>query len=220
MLNQTSLKKIFSEERMQRYFDAHEGDCRKAALHYQCNMELAESFYPSIAVFEVALRNAINRELTVSTGRNDWYDSPLFGEPAMRKLHNYINQAKKHIDDRKELLSSDRVVAELTLGFWVTLFNSEYERKLWQALRRAFRHMPHSKKQRQNVSAPLNLLRNFRNRIFHHEPICWNIDEVRIIHEKMTTVIGWVDSDIPMWIASFDRFESVAESIEKRMGWK
>ena len=63
-------------------------------------------------------------------------------------------------------------MAELTLGFWVSLLNTEYERTLWQALRRAFPYMPRRERQRRNVSAPLNTFRRFRNRIFHNESIC------------------------------------------------
>lgn len=204
---------------MQRYLDAHKNKIDKAILHYQCNIELAEAFYPSIAVFEVALRNALNRELIALAGRNDWYAS-LFVQPGMSDLHKYITQANKQIANRKEISSPDKIVAELTLGFWVSLLNSKYERLLWKDLRRAFPYMPKSERKRENVSAPLNLFRAFRNRVFHHEPICWNMKVIRKIHSEMIIVMTWINKDIPMWAAPFDRFNAVADSIEKRMGWK
>ena len=34
-----------------------------------------------------------------------------------------------------------KVIAEITLGFWVRLFNAEFERILWKDLRRAFPFM-------------------------------------------------------------------------------
>jgi hypothetical protein len=43
---------------------------------------------------------------------------------------------------------------------------------------------------------------------------------VREIHSEMIMVMTWINRDIPAWIAPFDHFEAVAESIEKRMGWK
>ena len=58
---------------MERYFKLH-SDENKALTHYCCNIELAESFYPSLSVFEVALRNALSRELQNMTGREDWYE--------------------------------------------------------------------------------------------------------------------------------------------------
>jgi predicted nucleic acid binding AN1-type Zn finger protein len=178
MQNQIYFEKIFSTKRMQRYFDAHKANPNKAMLHYQCNIELAESFYSYIAVFEVALRNALNRELIALAGRNDWYVS-LFTQPGMSDLHKYITQANKQITNRKEIASPDKIVAELTLGFWVSLLNSKYEKLLWKDLRRAFPYMPKTERQRKNISAPLNSFRAFRNRVFHHEPICWNMNVVR-----------------------------------------
>jgi hypothetical protein len=219
MQNQIFFEKIFSTKRMQRYFAAHKGDPDKAILHYRCNIELAEAFYSSIAVFEVALRNALNRELIALAGRNDWYVS-LFAQPGLSELHKYITQANKNIANRKEISSPDKIVAELTLGFWVSLLNSKYEKLLWKDLRRAFPYMPKAERQRKNVSAPLNAFRAFRNRVFHHEPICWNMKVIREIHREMMTVMTWINRDIPAWIESFDRFEAVADSIEKRMGWK
>jgi hypothetical protein len=204
---------------MRRYFDAHKDNSNKAILHYQCNIELAEAFYSSIAVFEVALRNALNRELIKLAGRKDWYRS-LLAQPGLSDLHKYITQANKQIANRKEIASPDKIVAELTLGFWVSLLNSKYEKLLWKDLRRAFPYMPKNERQRKNISAPLNSFRAFRNRVFHHEPICWNMEVIREIHSEMITVMTWINKDIPEWIATFDRFEEVANSIEKRMGWK
>jgi hypothetical protein len=177
---------------MQRYFDAHKTDPAKAILHYQCNIELAEAFCSSIAVFEVALRNALNRELISLAGRNDWYVS-LFAQPGLSELHKYITQANKQIANRKEIASPDKIVAELTLGFWVSLLNSKYEKLLWKDLRRAFPYMPKAERKRKNVSAPLNSFRAFRNRVFHHEPVCWNMKVVREIHSEMITVMTWIN---------------------------
>ena len=57
---------------MERYFRLH-NDEKRAITHYQSNIELAESFYPCVSILEVALRNAISRELETMTGREDWY---------------------------------------------------------------------------------------------------------------------------------------------------
>lgn len=204
---------------MERYFAAHTVNSDLAVLHYQCNIELAESFYSSIAVFEVALRNALHRELITMTGREDWY-TVLPTTKGLVGLTRYITQANHQIAGRNELSTPSKIVAELTLGFWVSLLNSEYELILWKDLRRAFPAMPKERRQRKNVSAPLNSLRAFRNRVFHHEPICWSIKRVRQIHQQLIEVMGWIHHDIPQWIEPFDRFEAIADSIETRLGWK
>lgn len=217
MYNKQFFEKVFSNKRMERYFKAHQNE-QQAILHYQCNIELSESFYISLSVFEVALRNALSRELQTMTGREDWY--AIFPTtPGLVGLNKYITQAQKQIAGRNESIIASKVIAELTLGFWVSLLNSEYERILWKDLRRAFPYLPKHLRQRRNVSAPLNTLRTFRNRIFHNESICWNINRVEEIHDEIIQVMGWISRDIPLWIESFDRFASVAERIKQRMHW-
>lgn len=116
-------------------------------------------------------------------------------------------------------LPPSKIIAELTLGFWVSLLNSEYERLLWKDLRRAFPFMPKKDRQRKNISAPLNTFRTFRNRVFHNESICWNIDRVEEIHQEMITVLGWMNKDVPVWLEQVDRFHDVAANIKKNMNW-
>ena len=57
--NKPFFEKVFSNKRMERYFRLYE-DEKKAIDHCQSNIELAESFYPCLSVFEVTLRNALS----------------------------------------------------------------------------------------------------------------------------------------------------------------
>ena len=203
---------------MERYFCIH-NDEKRAILHYQSNIELAESFYPCVSILEVALRNAISRELETMTGREDWYT--IFpSTPGLNNLNRYITQASKQIIGRHETVSPSKIVAELTLGFWVSLFNAEYERILWKPLRRAFPYLPKNLRQRKYVSAPLNSFRAFRNRVFHNESICWSMKRISEIHNQLYTIMGWINKDLPDWASSIDRVESVQKIICQRMGWK
>ena len=72
----------------------------------------------------------------------------------------------------------------------------------------------------ENVSTPLNLFRRFRNRVFHNESICWNLDRVEEIHDEMLKVIGWMNCDLPEWFKEQERFDEVCVEIRKRMGWE
>ena len=216
--NKQYFEKVFSTKRMERYFKLHE-DENQAILHYRSNIELAESFYPCLSVFEVALRNALSRELETMTGREDWY-VVFSNTPGLTSLNRYITHASKQISGRHETVSPSKLIAELTLGFWVSLLNSEYEKVLWKHLRRAFPYMPKNMRQRKNVSAPLNSIRSFRNRIFHNESICWNLNRVADIHKELLLVMGWINQDIPEWIVVIDRFEEVSQRIKRRMNWE
>lgn len=217
--NKAFFNKVFSDKRMERYFTLYPHDEKRAITHYRCNLQLSEAMYVSLSVFEVTLRNALCRELRQMTSRDDWY-AVFPNTPGLSNLNRYITQAAKQISGRHEQITPSKIVAELTLGFWVSLLNSEYERILWKDLRRAFPFMPKAKRQRKNVSAPLNRFRAFRNRVFHNESICWNINRVRDIHSEMMEVLGWMNRDVPGWLSQYDRFPSVTSDICATMNWQ
>jgi hypothetical protein len=214
-MDRKSFEKTFSEKRMEKYFSRY-AEPERAILHYQCNIELSEAFYPGITTLEVAFRNAVGRELAALFGREDWYVQ-FASVPGLTGLNKYITQANKQIAGRKEYTSPSKITAELTLGFWVSLFNVEYERILWKSLRKVFPNMPKTDRQRKKVAPPLNRFRTFRNRIFHHEPVSWNLEKLRQIHAEMLSVMEWIDRDIPAWLATFDRFDSVFRNVEQRL---
>jgi hypothetical protein len=112
-MDKNFLERIFSEKRMEKYFNRY-ADENKAIMHYRCNIELAEAFYSCICVFEVALRNAIDRELKVLFRRDDWYVQ-FSSTPGLTNLNKYISQANKQIATQKEYSSPAKIVAELTL---------------------------------------------------------------------------------------------------------
>lgn len=216
--NKLFFEKVFSEKRMERYFILYPNDESRAVKHYQSNIKLTEAFYTSLSVLEVALRNALSRELKTMTGRDDWY-AIFANTPGLTNLNKYITQASKQIAGRHEQITTSKIIAELTLGFWVSLLNAEYERLLWKDLRRAFPYIPKKDRKRKNVSAPLNRFRAFRNRVFHNESICWNMKKVQEIHDELLLVLEWINKDLPEWLTEIDRFENVQEQIKIEMGW-
>lgn len=199
---------------MEKYFSLYPENETLAITHYLCNLQLSEAMYPTLSVLEVTLRNSLCRELRIMTGRDDWY--AIFpNTPGLANLNKYITQASKRISGRHELVSPSKITAELTLGFWVSLLNSEYERVLWKDIRRAFPFMPKKLRQRKNISAPLNRFRAFRDRVFHNESICWNLYRVEKINNEIITILGWMNKDVPEWLTLSDRFDSVIKNIRK-----
>ena len=216
--NKVFFEKVFSDKRMERYFALYPDNEDKAIKHYQSNLQLTEAFYTSLSVLEVALRNALSRELETMTGREDWY-AVFPNTLGLTNLNRYVTQATKQIAGRHEQITPSKIVAELTLGFWVSLLNTEYERLLWKDLRRAFPYLPKKERQRKKVSAPLNRFRAFRNRVFHNESICWNIRRVQEIHNELILLLEWINKDLPKWLKDIDRFDDVQMKIKEKMGW-
>ena len=150
-------EKVFSTQRMERYYALYPDNESRAIAHYECNLKLSESLYICLSIFEVTLRNALCRELRNMTGREDWY-AVFPSTPGLRSLNHYITDASKHITQRGETITPSKVVAELTMGFWVSLLNSEYERTLWKSIRKAFPYMPRQDRQRKNLSRHRSIL--------------------------------------------------------------
>lgn len=213
-MDRSKLENLFSTERLRKFYVAYPTDNSKALAHYQCNILISEAFYPCLSVLEVALRNAINRQLTARFGTPEWY-SHFSTTAGLSTLLPAINTAQRHITNRGELISAPKIVAELSLGFWVTLFNSEYERILWKHLRKAFPNMPKGDRKRKNVSAPLNNFRLVRNRIFHNEPVCWNLDVLEHKHDHIVETLKWIDPELPEWLAPMDRFDAVLREVKR-----
>ena len=188
-------------------------------MHYKANLRLAESLYVSLSVFEVTLRNALSRELCNMAGKADWFEI-FYTNPDLQPLASEVDKAKLLIRNRGEKVSTDKLISELTFGFWVMLLNSQYERVLWKSLRKAFPNLPKKDRQRKNVSAPCNTLRRLRNRIFHQEAICWDLYYLTCLHDNLVTVLGWMSEEMPKWLASIDPFDRVCAEIRKEMGWK
>ena len=206
------LSGAFWSQRLEKYINLYNGDVMKVAAHYKANIALSESLYTSLSVFEVTLRNALSKELERMMGRKDWY-SVFPSNPALKSLTSEVTVAIRHISQRGEMVSPDKIIAELTFGFWVTLLNSEYELSLWKSLRLAFPHMPKKDRKRKNVSSPCNALRKLRNRVFHHESICWDLDYITDIHNRLVMVLGWINTDMPSWLDEVDHFCKVVDEI-------
>lgn len=213
--NKTFFERSFSKARMQPYFDRYPENEQRAIRHYEQNIRLAESLVPSLSVFEVTLRNALIRELENMTGDKAWYMS-FKSHPVLKSLYKYISTANSHIIARGEDVTADKINGELTLGFWISLFNSEYEKTLWKHLRRAFPNLSKHRRQRKNVSAPLNAIRTLRNRVSHNEAISWNLVRLTSLHESIVDVISWMNPALPAWLKHVDRYKKVLINVKKQ----
>ena len=219
VFDKTFFDNSFSSARMRPYYNRYPGKEKKALRHYRQNILLAEALLPSLSIYEVALRNALIRELERMAGHKDWY-TYFSTVPALKALDGQVNVARRHIIKRGEEVTQDKINGELTMGFWVLLFNAKYERYLWKDLRKAFPHMPKSKRQRKYVSAPLNDIRALRNRVFHNESISWSLSRLEALHRSILDVCSWINPALPLWIKTVERFDKVILSVRRSWyGW-
>jgi hypothetical protein len=198
------LEKHFSAARLGRYKKARGGDTVKAASDYTHNLLLSEAMLPTLNVLEISLRNGIHTHLTRLYNRPDWWESWV-GNPKFSWQNKEVLKVKNSLLRRKEPQTPDKILAEMTFGFWTSLFNANLASILWKDLRLVFPRCPKNHRQRHNISKALNQIRDLRNRIFHHEPLLWLTPSLLDQHNLGTTVLNWVDPEITIWLGGNDR---------------
>ena len=200
----------FSLERLGTYLTVAQGDREQALQLYTWNTTVSAAFYGPLQGLEVALRNALHRELTRLYGEA-WYDNPAAGLDLGGTERLAV--AKRKIKPAGRTVTPSKLVATLSFGFWVSLLGSggrldaagrraNYEMTLWRpALRRAFpQRTPLTRIQ---AYQPLNALRKLRNRIAHHEPIFAR--PLLEDHERIVEVTGWISPGARTWIDRHSR---------------
>lgn len=206
-------EKQFSRARLARYkasfgvsgdLDATE---RGVAAAYAHNILLAGAISFVLSVVEVAFRNSMDRELSAMyPGHANWWDA-WQGKPVFASETAFISKVIEGLKKRQEGISKDKVIAELHFGFWCGLFNAKFQYLLWEKLRLGFPHCPKSLRQRQFVSARLNMIRLLRNRVSHHEPLVWLAPTLAAKHAEIMETIEWFNkSELPIWSKQYDTF--------------
>lgn len=189
-LDYEMLAHFLSVERLTTYVRLAERNTQKAADLYIENLNKCQDFYAKLHWLEVGLRNAMNRELSQKYGV-EWFDNPHVGLGL--KEQGQIAKAKEHLARDKKPLSNGNMIAELSFGLWVNLFNSPYE-KLWRyPLRKAFAGH-NGKLERHVISKKLRPILKLRNRIAHYEPIL-HYDLPEIEHD-IVDIVRWIEPNI------------------------
>ena len=189
-----ALEVIHSSERMQTYRSASAGDLGSAFELYLWNTILASRFYGALEAVEVAIRNACHRELSSYFGLV-WYRTNAFWSVSSPYFRDVYRAARRRILRAGNVETPGRIVAEYTLGFWTTLFNTRYAPALWPALGNAFPHGPASSRA---IAGELGQVLELRNRIAHLEPLlARNLDDDVA---RLERVSSWVSPTLEHWI--------------------
>lgn len=170
---------IMSAPRMVRYKLACGGNSEKAMVLYRKNQHLSKELLPLIGSFEVALRNAIDRNCCLRLGA-DWLRDAVSTGGIFDNIH-CIYTATAIRDLLRTLglqhYSNNKLVSDLGFGFWRYLFSRHQYRASGQQLLHIFPARPQSTPSVQYNAAyifnELAKINHLRNRIAHHEPICF-----------------------------------------------
>jgi len=187
--------KIFSEfqqgisiQRLRPY--RKEQPSKKDALAlYMWNMAICESLYPVLQCIEVTLRNTVHDALSNVKGTKTWYEDPHL---MLEHEQGDVIRAKGKLDKNKRPHDHCRVVAELTFGFWASLFSASYEQSIViPIIPIAFKLAPKRDRTQHSLSSRIQQIRDLRNRVFHHEPI-WQWNDLMLRHQAMLELLEWL----------------------------
>lgn len=221
----SDFSKVMTNARMNRYLLATGGNTRKAMTLYRKNLQLTQELFTIISCFEVALRNAIDATVTPSLG-NDWLRDAasaggLFDTPKCCLTRDNINDAINKL----QTYSHYKLVAELGFGFWRFMFAQNQFNATGRIMLQVFPSKPTSTPaiQYNNIYVfnQLAQLNNLRNRMAHHEPICFlpgsPIKETTYARQHYNLILQlfqWMQIDEAALLYGLDHINTVCNEID------
>lgn len=224
-----TFEQIISEERLTRYVQACGGNTRKAMALYRYNLRLSQEMFTIISCFEVSLRNAINVILINRFG-NDWLKDSIMpnGIFTIRNTHKtydiilYAYQKLVH----EQSYTHTKLLAEMEFGIWKYMFSPVQFNQTGRVLLRAFPNKERSTAEVQYNHSyffnELDKINTMRNRIAHHEPVCFYLQDAVIntthvlgIYSKMQRLFAWMGIDSRALLYGLDHVQQVCKKINE-----
>lgn len=228
-------RQYFSAPRVGRYMQACGNSKVRAKKLYEANLKIIQAFHPMIGVLEVVLRNRLNDILAAYFTDPDWIINQKAGFMVAssltyvhrrtgttrhnRYLKSEVERAEKRMRKAGVTITSGKVISEQTLGFWTDLFEVHHYKILKGRPIKIFAGLPPGYG-RKEVCDELNIIRIFRNRINHNEPVCFNgntIDftKAQEVHQSVLNILSWIDPELVTYISSFDKVNRVINSAQR-----
>lgn len=193
----TPLEATISQPRLATYLMAAGHNEARALQMYRWNAQLGEAFHLPVQAVEIATRNRISSALVLHFGP-DWWRAQSFLDLATLKQHRQLEETQQRIERRGSQLVTGQVVAGLSFGFWVSILDARFNPQVWsQSLAVAFPHLPENRT-RQEAQNLIRRIADFRNRIWHHEPIFK--DNTTAHYSDCMTALSWLCAHKKAWI--------------------
>lgn len=221
-----NFESVISSARMSRYLAACNEDTKKAMTLYRKNLKLSQEIFTLISCFEVTLRNKIDEHYTSTLG-TDWLrEAANLG--GIFANQNCRTTAQTIYDEALKLNSQfthPKLVASLGFGFWRFMFSEHQYRAGGQSLLDVFPKKPQSSHtQHYNakyVFKRLAEINELRNRIAHHEPVCFikgqpikNTTYARDLYSTIIQFFQWMDIDESALLYGLDHIIHVCDEID------
>ena len=193
---------------------------------YRKNLRLSQELFTVISCYEIALRNGIDK-LYCNQHGIDWLrDSAaiggIFDTPNCHRTKNIITRAVTKLSRH---YTPAKLLAEMDFGFWRYLFAQPQFHAGGQVLLNVFPAKPSSTPAIQYnhtfVFNQLGQINELRNRIAHHEPICFipgqaikDTTYARQHYNLILQLFQWMSIDEAALLYGLDHITTVCNEID------
>ncbi|AYF97500.1 hypothetical protein [Protaetiibacter intestinalis] len=213
-------ERLIGRPRLLRLLADVEGDHRRANDLFAWNVAAAGAAMEAVHVFELILRNALDRELRVwnanMNGDPDWLLTPHeFLHKSLRPADRAaaLQRARRIAAERGRPVRHDDVLAQLSLGTWRYLLPSrsvKAKQRLWDAaLSHAFPAWPGDWGP-ESVVTRVASAHELRNRVAHLEPL-QHLD-LRRVRRDMRSVCHAIGPDAARFFVQAERLIPIIET--------
>lgn len=222
-MDYSKLEYYLSKPRLNRFLVACDGSAVKAQKLYGINLRVAGATYPLLNLFEIFLRNAVTAQISNFFNDPDWIinqQNGFMNNPSLSKSKYFIKksvqQAQFIIQRKGGAVTPGNIIAEQSFGFWTSLFEPHHFRLVGGAPLTCFVNKP-ATINRSVLAAKLDGVRNFRNRIYHNEPVCFkgsiiDFSDTEAIWKDIQDMLYWIDPELTAFVT---QFEEVGQKIQE-----
>ncbi|MBO9563919.1 MAG: hypothetical protein J7621_14145 [Niastella sp.] len=171
-------EELISAQRLSKYRAACNNNSRKTVSLYRANIRMSQAFLAVLGIFEVVLRNKIDHHYKKHLPANpDWLLAATLpgGFLTQQGCQNSLNKITKAHAGLGGNYTHDKLLAELSFGFWKFMFAGQQFKAGGSSLLAIFPAIPPHHNQ-SFIYHKLDKINSIRNRVAHHEPICFGPD--------------------------------------------
>lgn len=163
---------------------------------YRYNVKLSQKCYGILNNFEVLLRNSIDCHYKTYFSDPDWIRNQL-SRGGMLEFHPQRKEVESIIAHllKTDHYSNDKVVSSVSFGFWTYMFTKIPFQRGGKSILKIFPAKELGVGQRV-VYNELQAIKSFRNRIAHHETICFDnsgIKSTQIARYNLDLIFKYIE---------------------------
>lgn len=194
---------------------------------YRANLRLSQEIFSVLSVFEVVLRNKIDSHYRTIfnpvIGNDEWllHATNPGGYLSLPGCVHSLESVQKALQDlyRTRGYTHDKLIAELMFGFWRFQFASKEFMAAGSSLHRIFVNRP-AGTNHTHIYNELGFINKIRNRIAHHEPICFGVgNSISTVYafnhyNSILKMFLWLDVDASDLLYGIDKIQKEAAFID------